>query len=248
MQSLFISDLHLEPQASEINLHFERFINHCLRLNQQSTHYKIDSLYILGDLFETWIGDDASIEIYLQSINLLKTLVNSGTSIYIMHGNRDFLMAEEFEQFSQCQLIPDLCVMKNNTGQNVLLSHGDIFCTDDHDYMKLRQVLRDPQWQQDFLAQTINERIAIAQSLRSQSKQSGQTKSEKITDINQDSVQYYMSEKNAHLLIHGHTHRQNIHHFHNNNQPYTRIVLPDWRPQAEIYSLNTQIFINPEQL
>ncbi|WP_198264824.1 UDP-2,3-diacylglucosamine diphosphatase [sulfur-oxidizing endosymbiont of Gigantopelta aegis] len=246
MKTLFISDLHLNPKRPDIQACFDQFISACLQPKKNQT---IDSLYILGDLFEFWIGDDASLPVYAQTIQQLRQLVDSGIPIYVMHGNRDFLLGAEFEQVSGCQLIPDLYhlpIANTDKNDSVLLSHGDIFCTDDKDYMQFRQMVRNPDWQRDFLAQTVAERLAIAQSMREQSKQQGKQKSSEITDVNQQTVEKIMLEQQCMTLIHGHTHRPAIHEFTLSNQQAVerilkrilkRIVLPDWTPDAKIFEL-----------
>lgn len=242
MKTLFISDLHLDPKRPDIQACFDQFINSCLKNTSTDSNNGIHSLYILGDLFEFWIGDDASISFYQQPVSQLKQLSDSGVSVYVMHGNRDFLMGKDFEQASGCQLIPDLYHLKTNN-ETILLSHGDIFCTDDVEYMKFREMVRDPLWQKQFLDKTIEERFAIAQAMRKQSKQHGQQlnaqkQATEITDVNQKTIEEIMSEQNLKTLIHGHTHRPATHEFKLNNQLAKRIVLPDWTPDAKIFELN----------
>ena len=243
MKKLFISDLHLDPKRTDIQACFDQFIQTCLNSNPDNP---IDSLFILGDLFEVWIGDDASIPVYEKPISQLKQLSDSGINLYVMHGNRDFLMGADFELASGCELIPDLYHLKTGETENeqtILLSHGDIFCSDDKEYMKFRKMVRDPQWQSDFLARSIAERINIAQTMREKSKQRGQQLHEQnspseITDVNQLTVEKIMSEHKINTLIHGHTHRPATHEFQLNNQAAKRIVLPDWKPDAAVFEIN----------
>ncbi len=236
MKILFISDLHLDPERADIQACFDHFISTCINSNRP--HLSIERLYILGDLFELWLGDDASIPVYQQSIRQLKKLVDSGTDIYVMHGNRDFLLASAFEQASGCQLIPDPYTIKI-AQHSILLSHGDRFCLDDSDYMHFRKQVRDPVWQQNFLSKSISERIAIAQSLRQQSRQQGQLKSSVITDVNQQAIEQLMTDKEIYLLIHGHTHRPATHKFSINGHLAQRIVLTDWRPDGKAFELDS---------
>ena len=242
MKTLFISDLHLDPKRPDIQACFDQFINSCLSLNKTPHSNSIESLYILGDLFEVWIGDDASIPFYKQPVAQLKQLAESGTNIYIMHGNRDFLMASDFEQASGCQLIPDLhqieiiCENKEKY-QNILLSHGDIFCTDDKEYLNFRTMVRDPAWQQEFLSKPIAERVSIARAMRQQSQQNGLEKASEITDVNQQAIEQVMLKYNCSTLIHGHTHRPATHEFKIKNKPVKRIVLPDWTPDAKVFEI-----------
>ncbi len=230
MKNLFIADLHLDPQRPDIQACFDQFILSCLNSAKD-----INALYILGDLFEFWIGDDASLAVYQHPIAQLKQLSDSGISLYVMHGNRDFLLGSEFEQASGSQLIPDLF----HLDATCLLSHGDIFCTDDTEYMQFRDMVRNPDWQADFLSQTIDERLAIARNMRQQSQQRGKAKAAKITDVNQQTVEQIMSAQQCTTLIHGHTHRPAVHEFLLNQQPARRIVLPDWKPDAEVFELET---------
>ena len=235
MKLLFISDLHLDPARSDIHTCFNQFIASCLEQANQ-----IKALYILGDLFEVWLGDDASLPFYQDVIKKLRRLNEQGIKVYVMHGNRDFLLGREFEQAAKCRLIHDPFPLDIETEQGretILLSHGDKLCTDDTDYMAFRKMVHDPQWQQDFLSRSIEERIAIARSMREQSKQRGQQKAADIMDVNQHAVQELMLAHNTYILIHGHTHRPAQHHFKLNNQPAERIVLPDWNPDAEPYQL-----------
>ncbi len=235
MKKLFISDLHLDPARPDIQACFDQFIKTCLT-NKNTIH----SLYILGDLFEFWIGDDASIPVYKQPISQLKQLSDIGIQVHVMHGNRDFLMGSGFEKESGCQLIPDLYTLSNKGEaelQSVLLSHGDIFCSDDKDYMTFRKMVRDPTWQTEFLSRSISERLDIAKNMRQQSKQQSIQKNSEITDVNQQTVEKIMSEHSAHTLIHGHTHRPATHTFTLHKQTAKRIVLPDWNPDAKVYEL-----------
>ena len=248
MKQLFISDLHLDPKRPDIQACFDQFINSCLNSNSNKNNNdnKIDSLYILGDLFEVWLGDDASIPVYKQPISQLKQLSDHGIAVYVMHGNRDFLMGADFEQASGCRLIPDLYHLKTGSKENsqtILLSHGDIFCSDDEEYMKFRQMVRDPLWQTEFLSKSISERLNIAQAMRQQSKQRGQKlytqeKASEITDVNQKTVEQIMSAHQINTLIHGHTHRPAVHQFTINKQTFKRIVLPDWNPNAKVFEIN----------
>ncbi len=235
MKPLFISDLHLDPARSDIHTCFNQFIASCLEQANQ-----IKALYILGDLFEVWLGDDASLPFYQDVIENLRLLNEQGIEVYIMHGNRDFLLGRQFEQAAKCRLIPDPFPLDIETEQGretILLSHGDKLCTDDTDYMAFRKMVHNPQWQQDFLSRSIEERIAIAHSMREQSKQRGQQKPTQIMDVNQQAVEKLMLDNNTLILIHGHTHRPDLHHFNLNNQAARRIVLPDWNPDAKAWQI-----------
>ena len=230
MKTLLISDLHLDPERPDIQNCFDQFISSCLK-----DASNIDAVYILGDLFEVWIGDDASIPLYQHSISLLKHLSEQNIKLFVMHGNRDFLLGSAFEQAAGCTLIPDLYHLKTKK-ETVLLSHGDIFCTDDIEYMQFKEMVRNPRWQKEFLAKPIPERIDIARAMRNKSKQKAQQQSD-IMDVNQTSVAAIMLQQGMNTLIHGHTHRPAIHKFILNNKPARRIVLPDWKPAAEVLIL-----------
>ena len=218
MAIYFISDLHLEPTQKAITDGFLSFLG---SLNDA------EELYILGDFFEVWMGDDYSNE-YIEIINqALQQCAKKGTKIYFMHGNRDFLIGQAWCNKASCELLEEskLITLGN---ESILLMHGDSLCTDDIEYMKARLVLRSPQWQQQFLAQSIPERIEFAKQVRSESKESQKGKSYDIMDVNQAAVDTALSSTNCHTLIHGHTHRPNIHNWKFEDQDRTRYVLGDW--------------------
>lgn len=237
MKTLFISDLHLDPERSDIQDCFDQFINSCLDSTTDRNQIEIDAVYILGDLFELWIGDDASIPIYQHAVRQLKRLTDNGIKLFVMHGNRDFLMGTEFEKATGCLLIPDLYHLTIQS-ETFLLSHGDIFCTDDVEYMKFRKMVRDPVWKKKFLEQSIAERIRVAQTMREESKHRGLEKQAEIMDVNQDTVESIMLEENVNTLIHGHTHRPATHNFLLKNKTARRIVLPDWQPDAKVFMIS----------
>lgn len=226
MATLFISDLHLSEQRPNIISLFLNFLS--------TRASKSKALYILGDLFEYWIGDEVgSLPQTKPVIQALKQLTDSGVPVYIMHGNRDFLLGKEFEKNTGCQLITDPSIINLNTA-NVLLMHGDTLCTDDRDYIKFRSIIRDPVWQADFLSKSVEERIAIANDYREMSKSAIDEKSSEIMDANQDTIAEEMNKHNVRLLIHGHTHRPGKHEFKLADNPVTRIVLGDWYEQGSV--------------
>ena len=218
-RSLFISDLHLAPERPEIIQLFERF------LDEKARH--ATALYILGDLVEYWLGDDDEARGLAAVFNQLKQLSEHGVKIFFMHGNRDFLMGDQWAQRTGCTLLNDPCIVQFDE-QPVLLMHGDTLCTDDVDYQKLRAYLRNPAWQQDFLSKPLSERITMAKALREKSATETRNKSAEIMDVNNKTVEQMFATHNTRLLIHGHTHRTNIHQHTINNKPVTRIVLGDW--------------------
>lgn len=224
---LFISDLHLDPSRpaiTELFLHFLR--------ERAST---ADSLYILGDFFEAWIGDDA-VPAGHPVLAGLRQLTSAGLPIYIMRGNRDFLLGQDFEQATGTKLLADPTVIELN-GEAVLLMHGDLLCTDDKEYQQFRAMVHDSRWQKDFLGKSIEERLLMARQARQESttRNSNLAEStETIMDVNQDAVMQAMREHGVRRLIHGHTHRPNIHNFTLNNAPASRIVLGDWYEQGSV--------------
>jgi len=219
MRIIFISDLHLDESRPHITEGFYRFINrHCL---QSPT--KTDALYILGDFFESWVGDDYNSSLIDGVKTHLKKLTNAGTSVYFMHGNRDFLVGKDFCQDVGCQLIEDGTTINVN-GEPILLMHGDNLCTLDTDYLAFRKMVRAPQWQQNFLRKPLTERIQIAKALREKSQQSSSGKNEMIVDAHEPEVSRQFKENKVLSIIHGHTHRPNIHI----SAKTTRYVLGDW--------------------
>jgi len=225
VSTLFISDLHLSGERENIT---ELFISF---LEQRAS--KADALYILGDLFEVWPGDDMIQPDYQSSISKMKQLADNGLPLFIMHGNRDFLMAEKFAEVSGATLIEDPTII-DLYGTPTLLMHGDTLCTDDADYQKFRVMVRDPRWQADFLSKPAEERLAITTKYREISKTKMAEKTMDIMDVNQHSVEEAMLKENIHQLIHGHTHRPAIHDFTVNEKKMKRIVLGDWYEQGSV--------------
>jgi len=223
MSTLFISDLHLDPSRPATARAFLSFLS--------NTANGADALYILGDFFEAWIGDDAGTAFSDTIITGLRTLSNSGTAIYLQHGNRDFLLGQRFCTEANCSLLPDPCVI-DCYGRALLLMHGDSLCTDDTDYIELRKQLRAPQWQAQFLAQSIEQRQLIAQQLRAASSAANSNKSQDIMDVNGDAVAASFEQHGVDLLIHGHTHRPAIHEYPHHNGLRKRVVLGDWDDYA----------------
>jgi UDP-2,3-diacylglucosamine hydrolase len=220
---LFISDLHLHAGDAETARRFREFIAGPARGARE--------VYILGDLFEAWIGDDDDDPRIAPVVDALKTLTDSGVQCALMHGNRDFLLGQRFCALTGCRLLGDYERL-NLFGQPVLLTHGDLLCTDDTRYMTLRAELRSPAWQRDFLAKPLAERRQIASDLRQLSTTEISMKSDFIMDVNQLAVERTMREHDVALLLHGHTHRPAVHHFTLSGRPATRIVLGAWYEQA----------------
>lgn len=234
MTTWFISDLHLDAKRPAMATLLLAFL--------QSLHGKADALYILGDFFEYWIGDDAlqtpAGAVFLPIVQGLRAVKESGVPVYFAHGNRDFLAGEAFAEQAGCQLLPEEQVV-DLYGVPTLLMHGDTLCTDDVDYQQLRQQLRDPQWQQAFLALSLPERIQQAEALRAKSKEAMQGKAEVILDVNQSAVEAVMQRHGVSRLIHGHTHRPAIHDFRLTEKPVQRIVLGDWYEQGSFLKVES---------
>lgn len=222
--SLFISDLHLCASRPNITAAFIDFLQH--------NASKVNALYILGDLFEYWAGDDDMSDAFnLQIISAFKTLAASGTQIFFMHGNRDFLIADDFCQAAGIILLPDPSIIDLH-GQKVLLSHGDDLCTDDFAYQQFRAQVRDKQWQTDFLSQPLQVRKKQIEAIRMRSEQEKSQKSSTIMDVNSDAVNALIRKYHPDLLIHGHTHRPNRHSISLDGKLITRWVLGDWYEQG----------------
>ncbi len=227
MTTLFISDLHLEPQKPVLAQAFLKFIAE--RTEQ------IDALYILGDFFEAWIGDDFENPFTDTLIDALKSVSGRGVSLFFMHGNRDFLIGERFAEQTGCTILPDPTVI-DLYGTPTLLMHGDTLCTDDIAYQQFRKMVRDPHWQKELLSKSINERLAIAQNLRDVSKEETGEKTADIMDVNQTEVIEVMQQFQVQHLIHGHTHRPGKHQLVANGISAQRTVLGDWGSHGWYFS------------
>jgi len=230
-ETLFISDLHLDSEHPEILQQFLTFL--------QQDAKGSDALYILGDLFEVWLGDDDDNSDNQVTIEALNDLRRSGTPIYLQHGNRDFLIGNHFEKNAGCTLLPDPCLIELYSEQ-VLIMHGDLLCTDDVDYQALRTQVRDPQWQQEILQLPLLARKQFARDLRQKSQQKTRYKSEEIMDVSQATVEQFMQDHDVKTLIHGHTHRPKKHQWVNKSTPFQRIVLGDWYSQGSVLRCDKQ--------
>ncbi|MGD9000422.1 MAG: UDP-2,3-diacylglucosamine diphosphatase, partial [Granulosicoccaceae bacterium] len=219
MTILFISDLHLDAQLPQVTHLLETFVA------QESA--AAEAIYILGDLFEVWVGDDDDRPATRHFIDILRRMTATGTPVYVMHGNRDFLLGEKFCAETGCSLLPDPSVIELY-GKRVLLMHGDSLCTDDIEHQQTRQQLRSTQWQNEFLAKPLAERIRLAQEYRHLSREQTRNKPDAIMDVNDDAVAEVMRKYGVDELIHGHTHRPAIHDISIDGKPARRIVLGDW--------------------
>lgn len=220
MATLFISDLHLEDKRPEIT---------GLLLDLLAGDARdAEALYILGDLFEYWIGDDVLTPTAERVAEALSALSESGVPCYFMHGNRDFLLGPEYARASGVELLPET-VVKDFYGAPTLLLHGDTLCTDDAAYQAFRRQVRNPEWQKGFLAQSPDQRVAIAQQARDASKQHTASASMEIMDVNEQAVLQAFQDHGVRHIIHGHTHRPAFHeHRLENGDTASRIVLADW--------------------
>lgn len=219
MHTLFISDLHLHESRPQVTRAFFHF------LYTQAIH--AEALYILGDFFDAWIGDDDDSELVQDVANGLHKLSELGVAIYFMHGNRDFLLGNTYANKAGMILIPDGKVI-DLYGTPSLLMHGDSLCTDDVEYQQFRTMVRSPQWQQQILAQPLAARRALAAQLREKSQSMNSLKADDIMDVSPTAVVAQMEAAGVTRLIHGHTHRPARHPLIINGKPAERIVLGDW--------------------
>jgi UDP-2,3-diacylglucosamine hydrolase len=223
--TLFISDLHLDPERPAVTALFLELLDSRARGS--------DAIYILGDLFEAWIGDDDTSPMNMAICAGLQQCVTSGTPVFIMHGNRDFLLGTQFAAASGCTLLDDPALI-DLYGTPALLMHGDLLCTDDREYMAFRAMVRDTEWQRELLSKPLEERQLIAREMRNKSREQTGGKPESIMDVNNEAVIKTMTEHRVQRLIHGHTHRPAIHDLVIAGQPAQRIVLGDWYEQGSL--------------
>jgi UDP-2,3-diacylglucosamine hydrolase len=217
-----ISDLHLEESRPDITGAFFYFLD---QIEQDAKQ-----LYILGDFFEAWVGDDENTPLQVKIKARLKRLTETGIETFFMAGNRDFLIGEQFSQDTGVTVLPEPSKIKFN-GEDVILIHGDSLCTRDTAYMKLRTMLRAPGFIETFLARPLEDRLTTARQLREMSQASNQNKSNEIMDVTPEEVIKLMEEQRVQTLIHGHTHRPATHNLTIDAHPASRIVLGDWDKQ-----------------
>ena len=212
--SLFISDLHLSEDTPQI----EQGLTALLKKEGD-----IDRLFLLGDIFEAWIGDDDDSPLALRFADTMTRVAEGGTQIFFTRGNRDFLLGQSYlDRFNATLLGDSVCV--EVAGESTLLMHGDLLCSDDVDYLAFRAIAHNPEWQGEMLAKSLEERRQLAKHLRAMSKEAASNKAEDIMDVNEATVRTVMSEHGVSRLIHGHTHRPCRHPLQNAE----RIVLGDW--------------------
>jgi len=223
--TLFISDLHLHQSRPGITGLFRQFVS------QDAT--RADAVYILGDLFEFWYGDDDDDPLNLEIQDVLADLTATGTPVFFVHGNRDFLLGSGFEKKTGIQCLAEETVI-NLYGTPTLVMHGDSLCTDDLEYMKFREMVRNPANQKAFMSMPLSERRKMATDIRQQSQQATQLKATEITDVNAQAVEQAFRRNKVHRLIHGHTHRPAVHDLTIDQQSAQRLVLGDWYDQGSL--------------
>jgi UDP-2,3-diacylglucosamine hydrolase len=217
---LLISDLHLAAERPEATEKFIAFLEEKAR--------GAEALYVLGDLFEYWIGDDDLEEPFnAVVVGFFAALTRSGTALYLMHGNRDLLIGERFCRATGAKLLADPVVVEIG-GEKTLLMHGDTLCTDDTEYQAWRRTAHSPDYQRAFLAKSLAGRRAAMHVLRDKSKAINKTKPPEIMDVSEDAVREALHRHGVRRLIHGHTHRQGKHELEVDGRRCERWVLPDW--------------------
>lgn len=217
--SLLISDLHLDPARPQHLRALETLL--------AGQAGKAERLYVLGDLFEAWIGDDDDTSFNRRAIDAFRAFTDTGSHLYFMHGNRDFMLGDEFARQTGGHLLPEGTVAEFH-GTRALLMHGDSLCTRDTAYQQFRAMTRNPQWQQMMRDKPLEERRALAQGMRQQSQAGNANKAENIMDVTPEEVARVMEEASVQHLIHGHTHRPAVHDVPLASGPGKRWVLGDW--------------------
>ncbi|SEP65164.1 UDP-2,3-diacylglucosamine hydrolase [Solimonas aquatica] len=225
---LLLSDLHLPSTPSPLREGFRRLL--------QGPARQVQAVYILGDLFEYWVGDDLGLDDYAEEAAALRTLTASGVPVYFMGGNRDYLVGKRFAQATGVQLLPDPLRIELG-GRATLLSHGDRYCSDDRAYQRWRRISRNRFGLAIFGLLSRQRRRKIAASLRARSNSDKRNKAEAIMDVNAQAIAAAMREHQVTRLIHGHTHRPADHRVHLGTQRGERLVLADWHPQRMEYLL-----------
>jgi UDP-2,3-diacylglucosamine hydrolase len=227
LTTLFVSDLHLDALEPAAGAQFIDFL--------ERRAASAEALYILGDLFESWVGDDDADAHRQQICAALHALSTHGVPCYVMHGNRDFLLQHGFEQRSGARLLADPVVI-DLQGERALLTHGDALCTADRPYQLLRAVVRQPAWQQRFLRLPLRVRRSLAQQARAGSRRHTRVTAGDIMDVDERAVHAAMRACDVRLLIHGHTHRPAVHEFELDGAPARRIVLGAWHAHGSCLS------------
>jgi UDP-2,3-diacylglucosamine hydrolase len=223
--SWFASDLHLDPSTPQIADRFMRFL--------AGPALAARSVFLLGDLFEAWIGDDDPEPAHREVVAAITALAAAGTLVYVMRGNRDFMIGERFCAEAGAILLDDPAILTVR-GERVLLSHGDGLCVDDRAYQKLRALVRDPTLREGFARLPIEARRRLASEAREGSREHLANASAYITDVNQPAVDAVMRDADVPVMIHGHTHRPGVHRFRSDGVERTRVVLGAWHDEAHV--------------
>jgi UDP-2,3-diacylglucosamine hydrolase len=221
-RTYFISDLHLSPDLPRVTTGFFTLLTQI---------QGAEALYVLGDLFESWVGDDNHDEFNTAVITAFHTLSSAGTRLFFVHGNRDFLLGETFARACGGILLPEDQVI-DLYGEKILIMHGDQLCTRDEKYMTFRAQSRDPAWQKMMLEKPLDQRLMIAQMWRAQSRAMNSNKAENIMDVTSEDVVRVLHQAEASTLLHGHTHRPRVHAIEVDGKPARRMVLGDWREET----------------
>jgi len=231
--TLMVADIHLQPDETHpINQTFIEFL--------QTDARHADALYILGDLFEMWVGDDIGLIQYHHAIKALKALNDSGVAIYALYSNRDFLMRDAFWQATGIQPLSKDVNQITLYDLPLLISHGDIFCQDDKGYQRMRRLLRHPWVQKLFLWLPQKRRLAIGEAMRNSSKTASQNKPMRYMNVTRSAItKFFQQNPQSNHLIHGHTHQPAHHQLTLNHQVKHRWVVGDWRPQAQILKIQS---------
>ena len=233
MKTLFVSDVHLDAASPEIARQFHAFLAGEAR--------SAAALYILGDLFEAWIGDDDPDPAARSTVAALRALVDAGVPCFVMHGNRDFLIGERFCRETGATLLEDGAVVEVN-GERVLLMHGDALCTDDVSYQRLRRIVRNPIVRWVLRRMTLEQRRALARKMRAGSREHVGTTAPEIMDVNAAAVAQALRAAGVRTLVHGHTHRPAVHELEIDGMPSRRIVLGDWYAQGSVLEWSRDSF------
>jgi UDP-2,3-diacylglucosamine hydrolase len=233
MTTLVVSDLHLDPSHPEITAQFREFLDREVR--------DASALYVLGDLFEAWVGDDDPTPHHREVVRALRAIADAGVSLHFMHGNRDFLLGERFCAETGGRLLADPTIVEHH-GRRALLMHGDALCTDDKPYQRLRALVRNPVWQAQFRALSLAQRQALAAEARAGSKAHTATQQHMLMDVNADTVTAVFRASGVDTIVHGHTHRPGVHRYSIDGRACTRIVTGDWYSQGSVLRWNADGF------
>lgn len=233
MKTLFVSDLHLDASRPEIGRQFAAFLAGEAR--------SAAALYILGDLFEAWLGDDDPEPAARATVAALRELTDAGVPVFVMHGNRDFLIGQRFCRETGATLLADGTVVELY-GERALLMHGDALCTDDLSYQRLRRIVRNPVVRGIFRLMTLHQRRSLARRLRAGSRERVGATAPEIMDVNAAAVTQAFRAAGVRTLIHGHTHRPAVHRLEIDGAPAQRIVLGDWYEQGSVLEVTAAGF------